>query len=268
MGSTLISRAHTAQTDNSITRYYDISPTTNSGLNATLNFYYDESELNGVVESELTLYKSTDNGSIWTIEGGIVDTDNNKVTLSGIDGFSRWTLARDEVMFTEITPSFNSIDVGGYSAPAFTDIDGDGLLNLLIGNQSGYISHYEQNSVNSTSFTLVTDSFNSIDVGNWSAPTIADLDGDGLLDILIGEEDGNINHYEQDAINSTLFTLVTENFNSIDVGIWSALTFTDLDGDGFARYAHRCRKRNGFSLRAECCQLHSFYAGKQVLLIP
>jgi uncharacterized protein (DUF2141 family) len=134
--------------------------------------------------------------------------------------------------FDEITTTFNSIDVGGYSAPAIDDLDGDGLLDLLIGKQSGYISHYKQNSVNSTTFTLVTDGFNSIDAGNWSTPTITDLDGDGLLDLLIGEEEGNINHYKQEEFNSTSFTLVTENFNSIDVGIWSAPTVADLEGDG------------------------------------
>ena len=29
----------------------------------------------------------------WTLEGGTVDPDANTVTLTGIDGFSRWTLA-------------------------------------------------------------------------------------------------------------------------------------------------------------------------------
>jgi len=95
LGSTTITRGHTVQTDNtnsSILRYFDITPTATTGLNATLVFYYDNSEVNGLNELELELYKSTDSGNSWTLMGGQVNTTNNTVTLSGIDGFSRWTL--------------------------------------------------------------------------------------------------------------------------------------------------------------------------------
>jgi Secretion system C-terminal sorting domain len=95
LGSTTISRGVAVQTGNSnssILRYFDIAPATNTGLNATLVFHYDESELNGVTESELELFHSTDGGSTWTEDGGTVNTIDNTVTLSGINSFSRWTL--------------------------------------------------------------------------------------------------------------------------------------------------------------------------------
>ncbi len=135
--------------------------------------------------------------------------------------------------FHLVTINFNSIDVGGRSVPTFTDLDDDNLLDMFVGASSGNINHYEQNAVNSTSFTLVTSTFNAIKVGDKSAPTFTDLDSDGLLDMLIGENVGNISHYEQNAVNSTSFTLVTSAFNAIDVGDFSTPTFTDLDGDGF-----------------------------------
>jgi len=96
LGSTIITRGHTAQTgngNNGIERYFDITPTNNSGLNATLDFHYDDSELNGNTESELVQFRSTDTGTNWSLEGGTVNTTSNTVTLSGIDEFSRWTLA-------------------------------------------------------------------------------------------------------------------------------------------------------------------------------
>ena len=94
MGSTVISRGHAAQTGNGnegIKRYYDITPTTNTGLDATLVFNYADSELNSLTESTLVLFRSTNTGSTWFDQGGTVNTTNNTLTLTGIDAFSRWT---------------------------------------------------------------------------------------------------------------------------------------------------------------------------------
>lgn len=94
LGSTTITRGHSAQTNganNSIYRYFDISPANNSGLDATLVFKYDESELNSIAESNLILFKSTDAGTSWSGMGGIVNSLTNSITLSGIESFSRWT---------------------------------------------------------------------------------------------------------------------------------------------------------------------------------
>ncbi len=138
----------------------------------------------------------------------------------------------ESTSFTITTKNFNSINVGTYSSPTVIDIDGDALIDLLIGNNDGEIYHYEQDGVNSGSFSLVSSSFSSLDIGSKATPEFNDIDGDGLLDLLIGEDNGNINHYEQDATNSLSFTLVTENFNSIDVGDRSVPVITDLDNDG------------------------------------
>jgi len=94
MGSTVIERGHEVQSGNGndgIERYYNISPATNSGLNATLKFYYDESELNGTTESELTLFRSSDSGVNWSSEGGTCTPANNVIEKTGISSFLRWT---------------------------------------------------------------------------------------------------------------------------------------------------------------------------------
>ena len=140
--------------------------------------------------------------------------------------------AANGTTFTLVTASFNGFGLSGNSAPAFTDLDGDGLLDMLVGKSDGTLNHYEQSAANSTAFTLVTAYFNNIDVGRYSAPTFCDLDGDGLLDMVVGAYDGTLNHYEQNAANSAVFTLVAANFNGINVGYDSKPAFTDLDGDG------------------------------------
>jgi len=154
---------------------------------------------------------------------------------SGIIGY----LARYEqrshnsTIFDFITSQFDGINSGYGAAPFFTDLDNDDKLDLLIGNIDGTIVRYEQIAANSTDFSLITSNFNSIDVGKSSAPFISDYNNDGLLDLLIGEEDGNINHYIQNSVNSTSFTLSTTTFSGIAVDLYSAPCITDINNDSY-----------------------------------
>ena len=75
----------------SILRYFDVTPTVNTGLNVTLVFRYDDSELNSLTESNLVLFKSTDAGATWSSGGGAVNTTDNTLTLTGVNELSRWT---------------------------------------------------------------------------------------------------------------------------------------------------------------------------------
>ncbi|MCD4790267.1 MAG: hypothetical protein K8R37_09730, partial [Bacteroidales bacterium] len=102
MGSTVISRSHVADTDPvTIKRRFTITPTTNTGLNATLVFHYAPAELNGLDESTLDLLKSIDGGSNWTNEGGTVDNNANTITQVELDGFSDWTASGDATPILE-----------------------------------------------------------------------------------------------------------------------------------------------------------------------
>ncbi|MBT4254021.1 MAG: T9SS type A sorting domain-containing protein [Candidatus Marinimicrobia bacterium] len=93
MGSTTIIRGHEAQGPQGINRYYQINPSTNTGLNATLVFNYHDAEITGFTESALELFKSSD-GSTWTEQfSSTVSTSSNTLTLTGIDAFSYWTAA-------------------------------------------------------------------------------------------------------------------------------------------------------------------------------
>ncbi|MEI7812492.1 MAG: T9SS type A sorting domain-containing protein [Ignavibacteria bacterium] len=95
LGNTVVSRGHQAYNANGIAginRYYIISPTTNTGLNATISFNYDHSELNGVDENNLSLFLSTNSGTQWTNTAGVLDKTTNKLTLSGVNSFYQWTI--------------------------------------------------------------------------------------------------------------------------------------------------------------------------------
>ena len=77
----------------SITRYFDVTPANNTGLDASTVFHYDESELNGIAEDALGLFSSADGGSSWTGLMGAQDLGANTVSNSGVDSIAKLTLA-------------------------------------------------------------------------------------------------------------------------------------------------------------------------------
>jgi len=170
--------------------------------------------------------------NLLTIYSNDADEAETNINLSGIGQRASITFLDLPFNFNFESSNFNSINVGEHSSPDFTDLDGDGLLDLIIGEYYGNLNHYEQQAINSTSFSLMSDNFNSIDVGHSSSPVFTDLDGDELLDLIIGEHYGTLKHYEQQSVHSTSFSLVSSNFNSIDGGDNACPDFTDLDRDG------------------------------------
>jgi hypothetical protein len=98
LGTTIIRRGHSSQpgaggTANSILRYYDILPANDAGLNATLRLNYFDAELNGLDESTLVLWKSTDQ-THWADMGySTRDATGNFVEAVGLTDLSRWTIA-------------------------------------------------------------------------------------------------------------------------------------------------------------------------------
>jgi hypothetical protein len=99
LGSTTIRRGHQSQTitgagGSSVLRYYDINPTNNTGLNATLRLSYFDAELNSLDENILVFWRSTDNIN-WSEQGYTLrNTTTNYVEKTSIDAFSRWTLSQ------------------------------------------------------------------------------------------------------------------------------------------------------------------------------
>jgi|GEM_PF-1982578 len=125
--------ASTGSGHNSILRYVDITPTTNTGLNADLVFHYDESELNGQIAGLLELYRSPDNGATWINLGGTVNTTLHTITVNGINDFSRWTAAdTNNRIGNTASPAIINItpDSTGVGDPAFTlTVNGTGFIN-------------------------------------------------------------------------------------------------------------------------------------------
>lgn len=88
--------------------------------------------------------------------------------------------------------------------PTFGDLDGDGDLDLLLGQNQGYIDYFTNTAGagNVPTFSFTTNRYMRIDVGNFITPQLFDVDKDGLLDIVAGEQTGNLNYFHNNGTAS------------------------------------------------------------------
>jgi hypothetical protein len=129
-----------------------------------------------------------------------------------------------------------SIPNGFYLAPAFADIDNDGDMDLFAGMYDGTLKFFRNNGTpQSPQFGLAPFITDTIDVGFNATPCFADIDGDGDLDLFIGNKDGRIRFYRNTGSTSVFIPqLVTASFLGIFTGLdtYVTPTFSDYDNDG------------------------------------
>ncbi|WP_017294520.1 FG-GAP-like repeat-containing protein [Geminocystis herdmanii] len=152
------------------------------------------------------------------------------------------TGTKNQPIFTKNTSNnpFSAIDLNGatspgYSTPAFGDIDGDGDQDLILGSSDGKIRFYRNNNLTFSEVTGSNNPFNNIDVGDYSAPFVVDIDSDGDLDLFIGSGDGLIKFYRN--VGSETNPVFVEDtagnpFQNVDLFDRASIIFADLDEDG------------------------------------
>lgn len=144
---------------------------------------------------------------------------------------------------TGVTNPFNGFSTGYVSTPQFADFDNDGDLDVLSGTGNGGWVYFENTgNANNPIYVQQTGVDNPMDGftngSGFTDPAIADIDGDGDLDVLSGINGGEFLYFENTGTASTpIFVerLGIDNpmdVNSIRPDFRSTPTFVDLDNDG------------------------------------
>jgi len=131
----------------------------------------------------------------------------------------------------------DSIDMLTYTSPSFYDIDNDGDFDMFLGTQSdptqpswsGKI-HFFLNigTLSQPFFQLQSDNLFEGIVAYNLAPTFGDLDNDSLIDVIIGDSNGYLHHFESE--QDLEFTYIGE-LENIDLSGHSDPVLIDIDDD-------------------------------------
>ncbi len=143
--------------------------------------------------------------------------------------------------------SEDMIDVGTSSNPVFFDVDQDGLLDIISGNDIYYNDNpnlsvsrlaYFRNVGTATqpAFDLITDDWLNLSTFNQYGlvPSFGDLDGDGDADMLLGNADGNLIYFQNTAASGSPANFVFNQpvYQGIDIGNNSTPQIIDINRDG------------------------------------
>jgi len=137
---------------------------------------------------------------------------------------------------TASNPAFNLVtrDYAGLKTtnikninPTFADLDADGDQDMMLGDYDGNLYYFVNTagSGNTASFSLAQayykDSANTIiDVGQYAAPQLLDVNGDNKIDLIIGGNSGKVRYYEN--IGTTLapvFAIRNMKFGNLEVDV-------------------------------------------------
>ena len=142
---------------------------------------------------------------------------------TGVAGAPAFTVASEDYA------ALSSLSLGTGLHPAFGDVDGDGRADLVLGGQDGTLHLLRNTSTGALAQfqtapePVVDDQGAVIDVGANATPLLFDLDSDGLPDLIIGERNGNLNHYRNTGTpQAAVWHLETADLGQVSVNeYWS-----------------------------------------------
>ena len=119
----------------------------------------------------------------------------------------------------------------------FIDIDGDGMQDMVVGNKNGYVYRYKNSGEPLVRpWRQTFGYFDGVKAGAFSSPALADLDGDGKAELIIGtggfsSDSGKLFFFRnQGSVTNPSWKRIND--LSIAIGNDAAVTVVDYDFDG------------------------------------
>lgn len=132
-------------------------------------------------------------------------------TNTGTKGNAAYTL--QDTNFINIS-SYPGLEVA--SIPTFGDLDNDGDLDMIVGDQNGNLYYFTNSNPTNPQFTFQK-VLNGLYAGTNAAPYLFDMDNDGDLDLLVGNKAGKVYLFSNGSKTNPSFTLTSNNYGGINV---------------------------------------------------
>lgn len=100
--------------------------------------------------------------------------------------------------YEEVIDDYNNFSSFNLIAmhPAFGDLDGDNKDDMIMGELTGFLHFFKNTGSTQANFpSMTTPQYFGLDVGQYSAPFIYDVNGDNLNDLVVGKRDGKISYF-------------------------------------------------------------------------
>ncbi|MBI2428218.1 MAG: T9SS type A sorting domain-containing protein [Ignavibacteriales bacterium] len=165
-------------------------------LNGTILCYINNS---GTFAQNTTIFSGIDVG--WQSAPSFADINNDgsldMLVCGEVSAEAKFYKNNGSNVFAADNSFISGVTVPSYAYPCFADIDKDGDYDLTFGKIGGELVFYENTGTStSPAWQLNNDIVSGIEVPQNSSPAFADLDGDGKLDLIIGEYSGNFSFYK------------------------------------------------------------------------
>ena len=146
-----------------------------------------------------------------------------------------WAGTPDYRVLTGAESPVGGAGMGAFSAPAYGDLDGDGVQDLVVGESSGALHAFPPSAgADVGSGGALSDADMGLPMASgYSSPASGDLDGDGDDDLIVGAEDGTLRFLQN--VGGRTFVAVEGSASpvwGIQLPSFTHPALSDVDSDG------------------------------------